>query len=334
MLRTALALTLSTFLAAGLAAAERELLNVSYDLSRDIYAKINPLFTAHVQAASGAVVRVKQSHDGSTKQARSVIEGLAADVVSMNSASDIDMISELSKGALVPADWASRLPHGSAPSASTHLIVVREGNPKGIRDWGDLATEGIKVVMVNPKTGGNGRYAYLALWTWAARQPGATPESIEGFVGKVLRNVVTFEKGGKAASTTFAQRGIGDALLTFESEAVMLGQVFNARFDTVVPSVSVRADNPVAVVVGTTAKGGAEQTALAESYLRFLYTPQAQQVFADSHLRPVDPAVLAANTARFPAIPLVTIEELGGWKPLIETHFKDGGRFDQLVKKP
>ncbi|MFM2091275.1 MAG: hypothetical protein RLZZ127_1764 [Planctomycetota bacterium] len=330
MLRTALAIIFAT----GLAAADQELLNVSYDLARDVYAKVNPLFAAHAQAASGATVVIKQSHDGSTKQARSVIEGLAADVVTMNSASDIDMISELSKGALVPADWAARLPHGSAPSASTHLILVREGNPKGIRDWGDLAGDGIGIVMVNPKTGGNGRYAYLALWTWAARQPGATPDTIQAFMRKVLANVRTYEKGGKAASTTFAQRGIGDALLTFESEAVKLGQEFNARFDTVIPSVSVRADNPVAVVAGVAGRKGPEQLALAESYLRFLYTPAAQQVFADNHLRPVDPAVLAANAARFPAIPLVGIDELGGWKALIETHFKDGGLFDQLVKKP
>lgn len=312
---------LALLLASALAAAE--LLNASYDVARDVYRELNQAFAA---TPAGRGVTVRQSHDGAAKQARAVIDGLPADVVTMNSSFDIDQIA---RAGLIAADWRERLPHRAAPSHSLHVIVVRAGNPKGIRDWGDLLRPGVQVVMVNPKTGTNGKYAYLAVAAWAARQPGADEARVREALGALLRNVLTLEKGGRAATTAFAQRGLGDALLTFESEALRVREEFAGRVEIVWPSISVRADNPVAWVDAQVARKGT--AAAARAYLEFLYTRPAQEIFARHFIRPSDPEALAAHAARFAPVPTVTVEEaFGGWEAAQRRHFDDGGWFDQL----
>lgn len=312
-------------LALAVAASSAELLNVSYDVAREVYKDVNPAFAA---TPAGAGVVVKQSHDGSSKQARAVIDGLPADVVTMNSPADIDQIA---KAGLLPADWPALLPQRSSPSYSTHLILVRTGNPKGIKDWGDLAKPGVQVVLVNPKTGANGKYSYLAALAWAKRQPGASDETAKAYLKAVFANVLALEKGGRAATTSFAQRGLGDVLVTFESEVFRIEQEFPAKFERIVPSVSVRADNPVAVVAKNAEKKGT--AAAAKAYLDFLYTAPAQEIFAKNFIRPVDETVLAAHAATFAKIELVTVEDaFGGWAAAQKTHFDDGGWFDQLYQ--
>ncbi|MBN8525028.1 MAG: sulfate ABC transporter substrate-binding protein [Planctomycetes bacterium] len=319
MLRTIVILALAA------AASAVELLNVSYDVAREVYKDVNPAFAA---SPAGAGVTVKQSHDGSAKQARAVIDGLPADVVTMNSAADIDAIA---KAGLIPADWQGLLPSRSAPSYSTHLILVRAGNPKGIKDWGDLAKPGVEIVQVNPKTGANGKYSYLAALAWAKRQPGATDDSAKAFLKSFFANVIALEKGGRAATTTFAQRGLGDVLVTFESEVFRIEQEFAGKVARVVPSVSVRADNPVAVVARNAEKKGS--AVAAKAYLEFLYTTPAQEIFAKNFLRPVDAAVLAKHAGTFATLDLVTVEDaFGGWAAAQKTHFDDGGWFDQLYQ--
>lgn len=306
-------------------ASAADLLNVSYDVAREVYKDVNPAFTA---TPAGQGVVIKQSHDGSAKQARAVIEGLDADVVTMNSAADIEQIA---KAGLIAADWAGRLPHRSSPSYSTHLLLVKQGNPKGINDWGDLAKPGVQIVVVNPKTGANGKYTYLAALAWAKRQPGASDDSAKAFLKAVFANVLALEKGGRAATTTFAQRGLGDVLVTFESEVFRIEQEFPGKFQRVVPSVSVRADNPVAWVDRYVDKKGSAAT--AKAYLEFLYTAPAQEVFAKNLIRPTDEAVLAKHAATFAKLELVTVEDaFGGWAAAQKTHFDDGGWFDQLYQ--
>ena len=319
MIRTIAILVLAT------AASAADLLNVSYDVAREVYKDVNPAFAA---TPAGQGVVIKQSHDGSAKQARAVIEGLDADVVTMNSAADIEQIA---KAGLIAADWAGRLPHRSSPSYSTHLLLVKQGNPKGIADWGDLAKPGVQIVVVNPKTGANGKYTYLAALAWAKRQPGANDDSAKAFLKAVFANVLALEKGGRAATTTFAQRGLGDVLVTFESEVFRIEQEFPGKFQRVVPSVSVRADNPVAWVDRNVEKKGSAAT--AKAYLEFLYTGPAQEVFARNFIRPTDEAVLAKHAATFAKLELVTVEDaFGGWAAAQKTHFDDGGWFDQLYQ--
>ncbi len=314
MIRTLAILSLAV------AASAADLLNVSYDVAREVFKDVNPAFAA---TPAGQGVAIKQSHDGSAKQARAVIEGLDADVVTMNSASDIEQIA---KAGLIAADWAGRLPHRSSPSYSTHLLLVKQGNPKGIADWGDLAKPGVQIVVVNPKTGANGKYTYLAALAWAKRQPGASDDSAKAFLKAVFANVLALEKGGRAATTTFAQRG-----LTFESEVFRIEQEFPGKFQRVVPSVSVRADNPVAWVDRYVTKKGSAAT--AKAYLEFLYTAPAQEVFAKNFIRPTDEAVLAKHAATFAKLELVTVEDtFGGWAAAQKTHFDDGGWFDQLYQ--
>jgi sulfate transport system substrate-binding protein len=246
----------------------------------------------------------------------------------MNSASDIDQIA---KAGLIAADWAGRLPHRSSPSYSTHLLLVKQGNPKGIADWGDLAKPDVQIVVVNPKTGANGKYTYLAALAWAKRQPGANDDSAKAFLKAVFANVLALEKGGRAATTTFAQRGLGDVLVTFESEVFRIEQEFPGKFQRVVPSVSVRADNPVAWVDRNVEKKGSAAT--AKAYLEFLYTGPAQEVFARNFIRPTDESVLAKHAATFAKLELVTVEDaFGGWTAAQKTHFDDGGWFDQLYQ--
>ncbi|HAT12148.1 MAG TPA: sulfate ABC transporter substrate-binding protein [Planctomycetes bacterium] len=306
-------------------ASAADLLNVSYDVAREVYKDVNPAFAA---TPAGAGITVKQSHDGSAKQAQAVINGLSADVVTMNSPSDIDQIA---KSGLLAADWATRLPHRSSPSYSTHLLLVRAGNPKAIVDWGDLAKPGVQIVVVNPKTGANGKYTYLAALAWARRQPGANDDTVKDFLRKVYANVLALDKGGRGATSTFAQRGLGDVLVTFESEVFRIEQEFPGKVQRVVPSVSVKADNPVAWIDRNVERKGT--AAQAKAYLEFLYTAPAQEIFAKNFIRPSDEAVLAKHAATFAKLDLVTVEEqFGGWSVAQKTHFDDGGWFDQLYQ--
>lgn len=303
------------------------LLNASYDVARDVYKDLNPAFVAQQKAQTGKTVVIDQSHGGSSKQARSVIDGLEADVVTMNNPLDIDQIA---KAGLLPADWATRLPNRSSPSWSTILFLVRKGNPKRIRDWGDLVRPGVAVILPNPKTSGNGRYSYLAGWEWARRAAHGNDQAGQDYVRKLFANVPVLDTGGRGATTTFVQRGIGDVLLTFENEIGLLRAEFGAGdYEVVVPSLTVRADNPVAVVDKVAGKHGS--TALATAYLRFHYSERAQAIFADNHLRPSDPAVLARHAARFPRVETFRVEEaFGSWKAAQDRHFASGGVFDQI----
>ncbi|HEY0915772.1 MAG TPA: sulfate ABC transporter substrate-binding protein [Solimonas sp.] len=312
-------------------AADYKLLNAAYDVSRDVYKDLNPVFVAEWQKANpGNTVKVDQSHGGSSKQARSIIDGLQADIAAMNSSLDIDAIA---KAKLTQADWSKRLPYASSPSWSTILFLVRKGNPKKIKDWNDLVRSDVKVVIPNPKTSGNARYSYLAAWEYARRQPGGNDTTARSFVSRFLANVPVYDTGGRGATTTFVQRGIGDVLLTFENEVQLITSEFAAnQFEIVVPSLSVRADNPIAVVDRVVDKK--KTRAVAEAYAKFHFSAAAQDIFAKYGLRPSDPAALARNASRFPEVKLFTVDEaFGGWETAHKTHFTDGGVFDQIYLK-
>lgn len=313
--------------APGLALAASEILNVSYDVTREFYKDYNPAFVAHWKATAGETLVVKQSHGGSSKQVRSVIDGLQADVVTMNGITDVD---QLAKANLIPADWEKRLPNGSLPYTSTIFFVVRKGNPKAIKDWSDLARAGISVIIPNPKTSGNGRYSYLGAWGYALRQPGGNNASAQAFVKKIFANVPVLDTGGRAATTTFAQNGIGDVLLTFENEVALLAQEVGAdKVEVVVPSVSILAENPVVWVDKVADKRGT--TKVARAYLEYLYSAPAQELAAKHHFRPTDPAILAKHAGDFPKVPLFSVPEVfGSWAAAQKTHFADGGVFDQI----
>lgn len=303
------------------------LLNASYDVTREFYRDFNAAFAAHWKAQSGEEVTVQQSHGGSSKQVRSVIDGLDADVVTMNQAIDIDAL--VGPG-LIPASWADRLPNHSVPTNSTILFLVRRGNPRSIRDWNDLVRPGVSVIIPNPKTSGNGRYSYLAAWGYAGRLPAGTDDSARDFVKQLFHNVPVLDTGGRAATTTFAQRGIGDVLLTFENEIALTQKEFpSENFEVVVPSSSILAENPVVWVDKVVARKGS--AALARAYLEFLYTPEAQEIAARHHFRPTDPAVLAKHRDEFKPIPLFTVTEVfGSWAEAQKRHFADGGVFDAI----
>jgi sulfate transport system substrate-binding protein len=312
-------------------AAEYRLLNAAYDVSRDVYKDLNPAFAAEwARSHPGNTVKVDMSHGGSSKQARSVIDGLDADFVAMNSALDIDAIA---KSGLLPATWAKQLPQASSPSWSTILFLVRKGNPKKIRDWNDLVRADVSVLIPNPKTSGNGRYSYLAAWEYARHQAGGNDAKAREFVARFTANVPVFDSGGRAATTTFVQRNIGDVLLTFENEVQLIAAEFGAqKVEVIVPSLSVRADNPVAVVAKVAARR--RTTAVAQDYANFHYTAAAQEIFAKHGLRPSDPAVLARHAASFPKINLFTVEQaFGSWESAQKVHFSDGGIFDQIMEK-
>ena len=310
-----------------LLAADATLLNVSYDVTREFYKEYNPAFVAHWKAATGETVSVNQSHGGSSKQVRSVIDGLGADVVTMNGVPDID---QLAKVTLIPAGWASRLPNGSVPYTSTILFVVRKGNPRGIRDWPDLAKPGVAVIIPNPKTSGNGRYSYFGAWIDALERPGGSEAKARDFVRQLFGNVPVLDTGGRGATTTFAQRGIGDVLLTFENEAALiLKELGPDTIESVVPPRSILAENPVVWVDKFTAKHGTDK--LAKAYLEYLYSPEAQRLAAKYYFRPLDPAAAAAYPGRFPAIKLRSVPEVfGSWEKAQKAHFSDGGVFDQI----
>lgn len=326
--RTLAALILGA--SASLAVAQTTLLNVSYDVSRELYKDINPAFAAHWKAQGGDSVTVNQSHGGSSKQAMAVAAGLEADVVTMNQAPDIDILVE--RGGLVAADWRKQLPHDAAPYTTTSVFLVRKGNPKNIKDWDDLAREGLQVIVPNPKTSGNGRYTYLAAWGYALDKTGSEAGARE-FVSKLFANVPVLDGGGRGATTTFTQRDVGDVLVTFENEAILIARELGGnKFDVVYPSISIDASAPVAVVKSVVDKRGTAQ--VAESYLKFLFSPAGQEIIARHNFRPRDPAVLANNADKFPPVRTFTVDDkLGGWAAVQKTHFADGGIYDQLVVK-
>lgn len=329
MLRTSI-VALAALLTLGAASAQTSdgaLLNASYDVSRELYKQVNPAFAAAWKAKTGHSVAINQSHAGSSKQIGAVIGGMEADVVTMNQATDIDALAE--KG-LTPADWRKRFPNGAAPYSSTILFLVRKGNPKGIKDWADLAKPGTSVIIPNPKTSGNGRYSYLAAWG-SVIATGGTEAQAKDLVSKILANVPVLDGGGRGATTTFTQRAIGDVLLTFESEAELIENEFGkGLFDVVNPKISIEADAPVALVDKVAAKKGT--TAVAKAYLDFLYTPEAQELIAKNNFRPRDPAVFKRNAQRFADIKLFSVDQvLGGWAHVSKQHFADGGQYDQIV---
>jgi sulfate transport system substrate-binding protein len=320
-----------TALQCAAATGEVRLLNASYDVTREFYKEFNDSFAAYWREKSGQTVVIHQSHGGSSKQARSVLDGLEADVVTMNQSLDIDLLSE--RGRLLPPDWARRLPHHSAPFTSTILFVVRKGNPKGIKDWNDLVRPGVSVVIPNPKTSGNGRYSYLAAWGHALRSPGGTEAKAREFVSRLFANVPVLDTGGRGATTTFVQNGIGDVLLTFENEvALTLKESGQQALERVVPSSSIEAELPVAWVDRVVSRHGTE--AVARAYLEHLYTEAGQEIGARHHFRPRHPAVLARHRDEFPGIPLFGVAEVfQSWANAQKTHFNDGGVFDQIYEK-
>jgi sulfate transport system substrate-binding protein len=312
--------------ASGAASAQQTLLNVSYDVAREFYKDIDAAFVPYYKKQTGKDVKVEQSHAGSSAQARAVADGLDADVVTMNTTTDIEFLAD--KG-VVAKDWQKRFPNNAAPTTSTMLFLVRKGNPKGIKDWDDLVKPGVQVVIVNPKTGGNGRYAYLAAWGYIRKKGGTDAQAAE-FVGKMFKNVPVLARGGRDATTAFLQRNIGDALITFESEVESVHHEFGSdKVDVVYPSVSIVAENPVAVVERTVAKKGTAQ--LAKDYLNFLYTPEGQEIAAKHYIRPRNEAILKKNSDKFKPIKLFTVQELfGSLSEAQKVHFNDGGQFDKL----
>ena len=310
--------------------AETTLLNASYDVTREFYKEYNPAFLAHWKATTGETLAVNQSHGGSSKQVRSVIDGLQADVVTMNGVPDVD---QLAKVGLIPVDWAQRLPNASVPYTSTILFVVRKGNPKGIRDWSDLIRPGVSVIIPNPKTSGNGRYSYLSAWIYALHRPGGSDATARAFVQQLFHNVPVLDTGGRGATTTFAQRGIGDVLLTFENEtALLLKESGPDAVEVVVPSASILAENPVVWVDKVVSKKGTAKA--AKAYLEYLYSPEGQALAAKHYFRPIDPQALARYPGRFPDIPLASVPALfGSWSKAQQVHFADGGVFDQIYQK-
>ena len=314
-------------LPASVRAADIELLNVSYDVARELYKDINPAFAADWKAKTGETVIIKQSHGGSSKQARSVADGLAASVVTMNQANDIDMLAERS---LVASDWAKKFPNGAAPYYSTMVFLVRKGNPKQIKNWDDLAKPGVKVVIPNPKTAGNGRYTYLAAWGSVLKKGGTEAQARE-LVGRIFKNVPILDAGGRAATTTFTQREIGDALVTFENEVSMVRTEFGDNFEVVYPPVSILAESPVAVVDKVVDRLGVRKQATA--YLNFLYSDAGQEIGAKHFLRTRNEAINKKYAANYKPITLFTVDELfGGWKSAQKKHFDDGGEFDKIYQ--
>lgn len=311
------------------AATTRILLNVSYDPTREFYTDYNKAFAAHWLKQSGEHVEIRQSHGGSGKQARSVIDGLPADVVTLALSLDIDAIASRSK--LLPLDWATHLPHQSAPYTSTIVFLVRKGNPKSIQDWKDLVKPGVQVITPNPKTGGGARWNYLAAWAWAEQTFAHDTEKIRAYMGQLLKNVPVWDSGARGATTTFVQREIGDVLLTWENEAFLALKEFGAeKFEVVVPSLSILAQPPVALVETNAKKKDNE--AVAREYLAYLFSPEGQHLAARHFFRPVSTEHAAPeDLARFLKIHTLTIEEaFGSWAKAQETHFADGGTFDQL----
>ncbi|MEY3267364.1 MAG: hypothetical protein RL480_124 [Pseudomonadota bacterium] len=327
MRRFALFTVLGLLVPAMASATTVNLLNASYDPTRELYRDVNPAFVRMWKARTGDDVTINQSHGGSGKQARSVIDGLEADVVTLALGYDIDNIDR--RAGLLPAGWQARLPGNSTPFYSTIVFLVRKGNPKAIRDWDDLARPGIKVITPNPKTSGGARWNFLAAWGYGQKTYGS-PAAAEAFVKRIFANVPVLDSGARGATVNFAERGLGDVLVTWENEALLATRELGAdRFEIVVPSVSIRAEPPVAVIDKVVDKRGTR--AVAEAYLQFLYTPGAQEIAARNGYRPRDPAVLTRHQGSFPALPLFEIERnFGGWAKAQKLFFADGGIFDRI----
>jgi sulfate/thiosulfate transport system substrate-binding protein len=328
--RVLLALALGAA-AASVAAKDITLLNVSYDPTRELYVEYNAAFAKHWKAKTGDTVTVKQSHGGSGKQARSVIDGIDSDVVTLALAYDIDEIGEKAK--LIPADWQKRLKHNSSPYTSTYIFLVRKGNPKGIKDWGDLIKPGVSVITANPKTSGGARWGYLAGYGWALKQPGGNEAKAKDYVAKLFSNVPVLDSGARGSTVTFAERGVGDVLLAWENEAHLSIKEFGAdKFDIVYPPLSILAEPPVTVVDKVVDKKGTRE--VAQAYLEYLYTPEGQEIAARNFYRPTDEKVAAKYAKNFPKVNLFSIDDVfGGWAKAQKTHFADGGVFDQIYTK-
>jgi sulfate/thiosulfate-binding protein len=305
------------------------LLNVSYDPTRELYRQVNAAFVRGYKARTGQTVIVNQSHGGSGAQSRAVIDGLPADVVTLALAYDIDAIADRAK--LLPQNWQSRLPLNSTPYTSTIVFIVRKGNPKGIRDWGDLIKPGVGVITANPKTGGGARWNYMAAWAYAQKSPGGNPAKAQAFVAELYRHVPVLDSGARGATVTFAQRGLGDVLLSWENEAHLVLKEFGAgKFDIVVPRASILAEPPVAMLDRNVDRK--KTRIVADAYLKFLYSPEAQDIIAQNFYRPTHPQVAAKYAGQFPRIALSNINEFGGWRRVQAMHFAEGGIFDKIYR--
>jgi sulfate transport system substrate-binding protein len=328
---TVVLLAATAMLATTAVRADNTILNVSYDPTRELYDDYNKVFAQYWKQKTGKDISVRQSHGGSGKQARTVIDGLPADVVTLALAYDIDAIA--TQGKLLPANWQTRLPNNSAPYTSTIVFLVRKGNPKGIKDWGDLAKPGVSVITPNPKTSGGARWNYLAAWAWALKQPGGSAATAEVFIGKLFKNVPVLDTGARGSLTTFAQRGIGDVLISWENEAFLATKDLDKdKFQIVVPSVSILAEPPVAVVDKVALRRGTSD--VARAYLEYLYSKPGQEIVAKHYYRPRDAEVAAKYANVFPKIgTMVTIADFGGWAKAQSTHFADGGVFDKIYAR-
>lgn len=330
--RAALVLGLSAGLAGFSAAAHAtELLNVSYDPTRELYQEFNAAFIKHWKASTGEDLTVRQSHGGSGKQARAVIDGLDADVVTLALGGDVDQLAK--KGGLIPADWQKRLPDNSAPYTSTIVFLVRKGNPKGIKDWQDLAREGVEVVTPNPKTSGGARWNYLAAWGYALKQPGGSDETARDLVTRIYKNTKVLDSGARGSLTTFTERDIGDVFISWENEAFLATKELGPdKYDIVVPTISILAEPTVTIVDKVVDKKGTRK--VAEAYLNYLYSPEGQEIAGKNYYRPRDPKVAETYKAQFTPVKLFTIDEVfGGWEKATAIHFSDGGVFDQIYDK-
>nr|WP_240001830.1 sulfate ABC transporter substrate-binding protein [Parvibium lacunae] len=309
--------------------AASSLLNVSYDPTRELYQDFNAAFAKQWKAKTGEDISVKQSHGGSGKQARSVIDGLEADVVTLALGADIDVIAE--KG-LIQGDWQKRLPNNASPYTSTIVFLVRKGNPKGIKDWGDLIKPGTKVITPNPKTSGGARWNYLAGWLWAVKQPGGSEATARDYISKLYKNVPVLDSGARGSLTTFAERGIGDVFISWENEALLaIKELGPEKFDIVVPSLSILAEPPVAVVDKVVDKKGTRK--VAEAYLQYLYSEEGQKIAAENYYRPTNAKIAAQYAKQFPKVKLYDIDDVfGGWSKVQKLHFGDGGVFDQIYQ--
>ena len=309
-------------------AAEVTLLNVSYDPTRELYTDFNKSFAEYWKKKTGDTVKISQSHGGSGRQARSVIDGLSADVVTLALAADIDAIA--SNGKLLPVNWEERLPEHSSPYTSTIVFLVRKGNPKKIKDWNDLVRPGVSVITPNPKTSGGARWNYLAAWAYAKKQPGGSDATAREFVKSLYKNVPVLDTGARGSTTTFAQRGIGDVAISWENEAWLATKELGPdKFEIVIPSISILAEPPVAVVDKVVLRRGTR--AVAEEYLKYLYTPEGQEIAARNYYRPRNAAVAAKHAELFPKLELATIKDFGGWAKAQKEHFGDGGVFEQIT---